>query len=52
MRGKLRVLPQVVETNTPRSMDVTEECFLYYEFRPNVHLLVYRCIGFHAIIKW
>jgi len=35
-------LPQVAETNTPRLMDAAGECLLYYEFRPNVHLEVYR----------
>ena len=35
-------LPQVAETNTPRRMDAAEECLLYYEFRPNVHLVGYR----------
>jgi len=28
----------VAENNTPRLMDAAGECFLYYEFRPNVHL--------------
>ena len=35
-------LPQVAETNTPRRMDAAGGCLLYYEYRQNVHPLVYR----------
>lgn len=45
------LLPQVAEMNTPRLMDAAGECFLYYEFRQNVHLLFYRSIWFRAITK-
>jgi len=31
-------LPQVAETNTPRSMDVAGECLLYYEYMIRVYV--------------
>ncbi len=31
-------LPQVAETNTPRSMDVAGECSLYYEYMTRLYL--------------
>jgi RNA polymerase sigma-70 factor (ECF subfamily) len=39
----------VAENNTPRLMDAARECFLYDEFRQNVHLLVYRSIWFQQL---
>lgn len=35
-------LPQVVEINTPRSLDATGECLLYDEFRPCAGLLAHQ----------
>jgi DNA-binding NarL/FixJ family response regulator len=36
--GKVIYLPQVAETNTPRSMDVARECSLYYEYMTRIYL--------------
>lgn len=32
------VLPQVGETNTPQTLDVAGECYLYYGFMPRIYL--------------
>ena len=32
----ISLLPQVAETNTPRVMDATGTCLLYYEIRRNI----------------